>query len=267
MKREIFTSAGFTFLLVLAFILVLKPFNTDTLSMSGLFAYGLAAATISTIAVCLAIFVTWRWLMLSEEKYGYWGRVAIGVMVIPQILVGIALLNMVAFDSTWYQLIDRMIPITRNVLLITVAVFAFDYVLYRTIRNKSKNSNIRAIENRIKEQQEGLEITGRVSLSPTIETDAKNVIYCVFDGYYTKVYYITDKGTIKTRDIPVNVEGIIKELQPYIPTLIQCTKKHGVNTIYMESLNRNWFGKITMKLKVVKCSIPCMREYLSEYEK
>lgn len=267
MKREIFTTALFSFVLVLLFILLIKPFSTDTLSTQGLIAYALAAATASTVAVCLSLFVTWRLMKFSVARYGYWGRMIVGLLIVPQLIVIVSVLNMVAFDCTTYQILDRMLPITRNILVITVVVFVFDYFLYRTFLNKRRDVSLADVERNIKEQQEGLVLSGRVYLSETVSAEAKNLIYCVYDGYYTKVYYIDDKGAVKTRDIPISLEAFVKKYQSDIPTLIQCHTKYALNTMYLEHILRNWFGKLSLKLRIVKVSIPCSLKMLLEEHK
>ncbi|MDO4462309.1 MAG: hypothetical protein Q4C30_07435 [Bacteroidia bacterium] len=256
MKKEIFYSAIFTFFIVLAFIFILQPGRVSELPIGNLSLYALACATVSTTAVCLAILASWKWLKLSRKRYGYWGRLSIGIITVPQLIVGICILNAITFDATPYQLMDNALQMSQNVLAITIAVFVFDYIVYRTRRNKEKRQRINQHVTLFKKEIENTATEQLISITPSIIVETSKILYASYDGYYTKIVYLDNNNKIKTRDIPIEIEKYIESVRHIIPTLIQCHKKYAINTIHMISIKMNWFGILRIHLKHTDFRVP-----------
>lgn len=266
MKKEIFTSAGVTFIVVFTFITIMRPSRIAELSSMGIVAYALVCALISTISVCLAIVASWKWLKLSRKRLGYWGRTAIGVITIPQLIVGISVLNAIAFDATPYQIMENAFKLTRNILIITLIIFLFDYINYRTHRNKEKRQRINKQVTLYKKYIQNTVMEQLIPITPTILVEANNILYASYDGYYTKVVYLDKEKNIKTRDIPVELERYIDSIKGLVPTFVQCHKRYAVNAIHMISIKMNWFGILRIHMKHTDFHIPANVEYAPNIE-
>lgn len=261
MKKNIFTSAFFSFVLVVAFLAIFKPFRIGELSTSAMWAYVLSAGTISMIAVILAILATWKWLKLSSEKFGYWGRFAIGMMVIPQIIVGMSVLQSIAFGSTTYELLENMGRLAIEIIIITIVVFIFDYYLYRSSRVNKRKVYLRKKSLELSTTNASGGRHNEVKLTDRLSVDLHSILYAFYDGYYLRVHYIDDENNQRSKEIHVTIETFLHVHQPKNPELTQCHPNYLVNTSKIMEIKMNWFGKYTLSLKNTTKPIPVGKEF------
>lgn len=261
MKKNIFTSAFFSFVLVVAFLAICKPFRIAELSTGAMWAYVLTAGTISMIAVILSILATWKWLKLSSEKFGYWGRFAIGMMVLPQLIVGLSVLQSIAFDSTTYELLENMGRLAVEILVITLIVFVFDYTLYRNIMVKKRKEYLRKKSQDLSTANASGGRHNEVKLTDRLSVDLYNILYAFYDGYYLRVHYIDDENNQRSKEIHVTIDTFLHVHQPKNPELTQCHTNYLVNTSKIIEIKMNWFGKYTLSLKNSTKPIPVGKEF------
>lgn len=256
MKKNIFTSAFFSFVIVVAFLIIFKPFRIAELSTSAMWAYVLSAGTISMVAVILSIIATWKWLKLSSGKIGYWGRLSIGLMVIPQLIVGLSVLQSVAFNSTTYELLNNLGRLTVVILTITVFVFIFDYCLYRTNKVNERKEYLRKKSLNLCSANAQGGRHNEVKLTDRLTVDLHNIFFAFYDGYYLRVHYVDDDNNQRSKEIHVTIETFLHVHQPNNPELQQCHTKYLVNTSKIIEIKMNWFGKYSLSLKNTTKAIP-----------
>lgn len=261
MKKNVFTSAFFSFVVVVAFLAICKPFRISELSTSAMWAYVLSAGTISMLAVVLSILATWKWLKLSSEKYGYWGRFAIGMMVVPQLIVGLSILQSIAFDSTSYELMRNMGRLTLEIVLITVVVFVFDYWIYRTNIVKQRRNTLKEIGSELHYQNANGGRHNEVKLTDRLSVDLYNILFAFYDGYYLRVHYLDDENKNRTKEIHVTIETFLHVHQPKNPELQQCHAKYLVNKSKINEIKMSWFGKYSLSVFNASNEIPVGNEF------